>query len=190
MYNTVHDARLHFASTLLGRVGYELCRTDVSPGFLGSCIGNLKPRRRNLRCAPIQVSANFLTANCIQKLSESELAIVSATKEYKSVKDRVVETNSGAVREKSSENPREVIPTTTKYIAATGKKVLTLLQSAATFIPVPLIQETIGVALKIIEVCEVRKIGCEMGFHNILIIDRIYLPSIKKAKSCKIGYAI
>ena len=33
-----------------------------------------------------------------------------------------------------------------------------LLQSAAGLIPVPLIQEAIGVALKIINVCEVRKI--------------------------------
>ena len=42
------------------------------------------------------------------------------------------------------------------YITASGKQVLTLLQSAAAIIPVPLLQDAIGVALKIIEVCEVR----------------------------------
>jgi hypothetical protein len=56
------------------------------------------------------------------------------------------------------ETPREVVPTTTKYITATGKQTLVLLKSAATLIPIPLIQEAIGAALKIIEVCEVCKI--------------------------------
>ena len=41
-----------------------------------------------------------------------------------------------------------------------------MLQSAASLIPVPLIKEAIGVALKIIELCEVSKIplrkGCKM----------------------------
>ena len=91
-----------------------------------------------------------------------------------------------------SEKPRDVIPTTTKYITATGKQALMLLQSAATLIPVPLIQEAIGVALKIIEVCEVRKIpprnGCEMVL-NIYIV-RMYLPSSKRSKSWEIGYVI
>ena len=39
--------------------------------------------------------ANFLTIDCIQELSATELvAIVSATKERTSVEDRVIETNS------------------------------------------------------------------------------------------------
>ena len=42
---------------------------------------------------------------------------------------------------------------------ATGKQVLKVLQSAAALIPVPLIREAIGVALKIMEVCEER---CEV----------------------------
>jgi hypothetical protein len=45
-----------------------------------------------------------------------------------------------------------------KYVTAIGKRALMLLQSAATLIPVPLIQEAIGVALKIIEVSEGPKI--------------------------------
>ena len=64
------------------------------------------------------------------------------------------------------EKPRKVVPTT-EYITATGKQALLLLQSAGALIPVPLIQEAIGVALKIIEPCEgVCKIlprkGCEV----------------------------
>ena len=41
---------------------------------------------------------------------------------------------------------------------ASGKQALTLLQSAAAIIPVPMLQEAIGVAFKIIEACEVRGI--------------------------------
>ena len=78
--------------------------------------------------------------------------------------------------QKLSENPREVVPTTTQYITETGKQALILLQSAANVIPVPLIQEAIKVALKIIEICEVCKIlprkGCEMA-HNILLSEYI-----------------
>jgi len=48
------------------------------------------------------------------------------------------------------------VATKTEYIVATGKELLTLLQSAAGVIPVPLLQDAIGVALKIIQVCEVR----------------------------------
>ena len=55
----------------------------------------------------------------------------------------------------NSLNTQEVVPTITKYITASGKQALTLLQSAASLIPVPFLQEAIGVALKIIEVCEV-----------------------------------
>jgi hypothetical protein len=80
--------------------------------------------------------------------------------------------------QKLSEDRREVIPTTIKYITASGIQALTLLQSAAALIPVPLIKEAIGVALKIIQVCEVRKIspgprkGCEM-VHSILMTGYI-----------------
>ena len=44
-------------------------------------------------------------------------------------------------------------------IMASGKQALKVLQSAAAFIPVPLIREAVGVALKIMEVCEER---CEV----------------------------
>jgi hypothetical protein len=40
------------------------------------------------------------------------------------------------------------VPTTTDYITATGKEVLVVLRSAAEVIPVPLLQDAIGVALK------------------------------------------
>jgi len=55
-------------------------------------------------------------------------------------------------------NPRAVVPTTTQYFMATGKQALALLQTAAGVIPVPLLQDAIGIAMKIIEVCEVRRI--------------------------------
>ena len=161
-------------------VGYQelLCRPDVSPGFLCSCLGNLKSRRRNLRWVMIINSdcVNFLTINCVQTLPENELVFVSATMEC-TEEDRDMGSNSkAAVRglilifpssslwshiwiQESSENSREVIPTTAKYITATGKQALTLLQSAASLIPVPLIKEAIGVALKIIELCEVCTIN-------------------------------
>ena len=75
--------------------------------------------------------------------------------------------------QESSDNPREVIPTTTQYINATGKQTLTLLQTAAPFIPVPLIKEAVDVAFKIIEVCEVCKISpmkCCKIVNNILLL--------------------
>ena len=55
-----------------------------------------------------------------------------------------------------SENLQSVVPTKTEYSTATVKEVLTLAQSAAAVIPVPFLKETIGVALKIIQLCEVR----------------------------------
>jgi hypothetical protein len=60
------------------------------------------------------------------------------------------------VIQKLSENSRTAVPTTTDYITATGKEVLIVLESAAKVIPVPFLQDAIGVALKIIQVCEVR----------------------------------
>jgi len=48
------------------------------------------------------------------------------------------------------------VPTKAEYTMATGKEILTLLQTAAGIIPVPLLQDAIGVALNIIQVCEVR----------------------------------
>ena len=63
-----------------------------------------------------------------------------------------------------------------------------MLQSAAAFIPVPLIREAVGVALKIVEVCEEGcevcrippKKGCKM-VNNL--IARILPSSGKRSKS-------
>ena len=55
-----------------------------------------------------------------------------------------------------SEISQSVVPTKTDYAMATVKEVLTLAQSATSVIPVPFLKEAIGVALKIIQVCEVR----------------------------------
>ena len=64
---------------------------------------------------------------------------------------------------------------------ATGKQALKVLQSAAALIPVPLIREAIGVALKIMEVCEERcevciipsRKRCNM-VYNILFLGYIH----------------
>ena len=61
--------------------------------------------------------------------------------------------------QESSETRPEVVPSTAQYFMAVGKEALKVLQSAAAFIPVPLIREAVGVALKIMEVCEER---CEV----------------------------
>jgi hypothetical protein len=53
-------------------------------------------------------------------------------------------------------NSQSIVPTKTDYTMATVKEVLTLSQSAAVVIPIPFLQEAIGVALKIIQICEVR----------------------------------
>ena len=64
---------------------------------------------------------------------------------------------------------------------ATGKQSLKVLQSAAAFIPVPLIREAVGVALKIMEVCEEQcevctkippRKGCEM-VNNVILPEYI-----------------
>jgi hypothetical protein len=70
--------------------------------------------------------------------------------------------------QKLSENPRAAVPTKTQYIVATGKQALALLRSAASVIPVPLLRDAIGVAMKIIEVCEVRGILQE-GYKVVYI---------------------
>ena len=58
--------------------------------------------------------------------------------------------------QKLSEDSQSTVPTKTDYAMATVKEVLTLAQSAASMIPVPFLKEALGVALKIIQVCEVR----------------------------------
>ena len=55
-----------------------------------------------------------------------------------------------------SENSQSVVPSKTDYAMATVKEVLTLAQSAASVIPVPFLKEAIGIALKIIQLCDVR----------------------------------
>ena len=58
--------------------------------------------------------------------------------------------------QKLLENSQSAVPTKTDYALATVREVLTLAQSAASVIPVPFLKEAIGVALKIIQLCEVR----------------------------------
>ena len=58
--------------------------------------------------------------------------------------------------QKLSENSQSAVPTKTDYAMATVKEVLTMSQSAASVIPVPFLKEAITVALRIIQLCEVR----------------------------------
>ncbi|EDR09014.1 uncharacterized protein LACBIDRAFT_326687 [Laccaria bicolor S238N-H82] len=82
----------------------------------------------------------------------------------------------------SSGNNRAFVPTTTEHIAVSEKQVLTLLHVASNVIPVPLVQETIGVAPKVIELCEdaspaveerVKELKCRVGHLMIIIIDHV-----------------
>jgi len=54
-----------------------------------------------------------------------------------------------------NENSRTGVPKR-GYTMATVKEVLTLSQSVAKVMPVPLLQDAVGLALKIIQLCEVR----------------------------------
>ena len=55
-----------------------------------------------------------------------------------------------------AEISQSAVPTKIDYAMATVKEVLTMAQSAASVIPVPFLKEAIVVALKIIQLCEVR----------------------------------
>ena len=58
--------------------------------------------------------------------------------------------------QKLSESSQTAVPTKTDYALATVKEVLTLAHSASSVIPVPFLKEAISVALRIIQLCEVR----------------------------------
>ena len=131
--------------------------------------------------------ADFLTINCVQEppVPENEEGVyLCGGPSYASYGDKFQGGGEWIVSypalslthiwiQESSDN---VIPSTSKYFMATGKQSLKVLQSAAAFIPVPLIREGDGVALKIMEVCEERREvckipltkGCEM-IYNILL---------------------
>ena len=54
------------------------------------------------------------------------------------------------------ESSQSVVPPKTEYTITTVKELLSLAQSVASVTPVPFLKDAIGVALKIIQVCEVR----------------------------------
>ena len=70
------------------------------------------------------------------------------------------------------------------------KQALLVLQSTAALISVPLLQEAIGVALMIVEVCEVREILGKLRDSSWFNAIKTYLPSNKRSRICKIGYAV
>jgi len=91
--------------------------------------------------------------------------------------------------QKLSEKSTTAVPTTTDYAMATVKEVLTLSQSAAAVMLVPFLQEAIGVALKIIQVCEVRRIPpLNVARQLIYFFIRRHRLLNKRSKSCKLGW--
>jgi hypothetical protein len=109
-----------------------------------------------------------LTHSCWQKLPENPQANIQATtsskRQFMNLKADEVR---GSIRvlqkfltdiwiQKLSENSQTVV-SITEYNTASMKAVLTMLQSVAGFMPFPLaMQHAIGVALTIIQLCEVR----------------------------------
>ena len=61
--------------------------------------------------------------------------------------------------QKLPEDSQNIVPTKTEIAISTVKEVLTMSQTVASVISVPFLSEAIDVALKIIEVCEVRWIS-------------------------------
>ncbi|KIM39270.1 hypothetical protein M413DRAFT_29445 [Hebeloma cylindrosporum] len=114
--------------------------------------------------------------------------------EATSVEDPITEPKSD---EELSETTRALVPTTKQYIVASGKQSLTLLQSAASVIPVPLLQEAIGVALKIIEVCEeasaieqkVKELQDRVGYLMVVIVDHVTAKNEEGSKEAVVKAA-
>ena len=140
--------------------------------------------RWGAKAKPLEVSTNHLccaislTHRCVQKLPQNPPTIVPATT---SPKNQVIEPKSNegvAVGSRPaipltdigiqnlSENSQTAVPTTANYITATGKEVLKVLQSAAAVIPVSLLQEAIGVVLKIMRGALNSAFESWMGFHQ------------------------
>ena len=93
--------------------------------------------------------------------------------------------------QKLPENSQSIVPKKMNYTVATVKEVLTLSQSAAAVVPVPFLQEAIGVALKIIQVCEVRRfppLKVASRMNKIFIRKRRLLN--KRSKSYNVWLAI
>ena len=72
--------------------------------------------------------------------------------------------------QKSKDSTRSVVPKPTEYLIASGKEVLRVLQSAADVLPVPFLKDAIEVALKIIEVCEVRQSSPSIVLESFVMI--------------------
>jgi hypothetical protein len=93
--------------------------------------------------------------------------------------------------QKLPENSESIVPKTKDYAVATVKEILTLSQSAAAVVPVPFLPAAIGVALKIIQVCEVRRIPpLKVASQVIKMFIRRRRLLKKRSKSCKLGSAI
>ena len=153
---------------LVLRVDCKLCVLAVSPGLVYMCHGvpREKGRKRNFpRWAPILVVQShwhIATSDTGKSICGRPSNIIywefcgAQTRWSKMVGSRPDIFLTSIWIQKSPENSQNVVPSKTDYSVATVKAVLTLAQSAASVIPVPFLNAAIGVALKIIQVCEVR----------------------------------
>ena len=141
---------------------------DVSPGVVCSCpeISAKWSRRRNLRWAsiqvgqtPLQIAASRIRLKVNQRSSRQWRSVhLFRTDLWRIIprlwEDRFISCQLSNTR--SEIISREVVPST-RYITASEKQALMLLLSLCQS-RYPLLQEAVGVALRIIEVCEMREI--------------------------------
>jgi len=55
-----------------------------------------------------------------------------------------------------AQQKKSAAPNTQEYVTAGGEEVIKVLQSAAELVPVPLLSNVLGVAIKVIEMCKVK----------------------------------
>jgi len=87
-----------------------------------------------------------------------------------------------ALRKKpAAPNPQE-------YVANGGKEVLRVLQLAAELIPVPLLRNVLGAAIKVVEVCEVSISAVRKVSSKLTLLRRYFRrpqPLKRKFGNCK-----
>ncbi|PPR03756.1 hypothetical protein CVT26_005795 [Gymnopilus dilepis] len=135
-----------------------------------------RPRHAKPKSSTNSSKSDASTSGHVQKLPEK--LSNSANSKIPNEKAKAIDI---APESSTSTKSRSAAPTTAQYVTASGKEVLTILESAAGVIPVPLLQEAIGVALKIIEVLEegsaveqkVKELQDRVGHLMIVVVDNV-----------------
>ena len=173
-------------------IDYELCVLEVSPGVVCTYHGVTRKKWGPIYVTQshwhIAVSRNWKVH--LRSSQQQRMLRILRSRNPMKWDDRFTSCNLSDIQ-KLSENSQSVVPTKKDYAIATVKEVLTLSQSASAVIPVPFLQEAIGIALVIIQVCEVRWIP-PLKFAGPLIkfLIRKHRMWNKKSKNCKLGSAI